>query len=142
VRRNLDRGVSAKDLNISYFKEKEMQVKKKVDNLTGIIRSKIREGEDYIKQNWTETRNELIQSMEQQELLRGFVSLFGNDGPVVRVFDGGGNDESKNCCSVRVPLCVRDTLQRKMPRPAAMPKPPRWTWTPRPSIKNVSYVIL
>ncbi len=50
------------------------------DLMVGI---QIRESEDYIKTNWTETRNELVHSMEQQEVMRGFLSLFGNDGPVV-----------------------------------------------------------
>lgn len=41
VRRNVLRGVSAKDLNISKFKEKEILVKQKVNELTNSIASKM-----------------------------------------------------------------------------------------------------
>lgn len=57
-------------------------MKKQVEDLTGLIRSRIKEGEGYIKQNWTETRNELMHSVDERshEVLRGFLSLF--DGSV------------------------------------------------------------
>jgi hypothetical protein len=50
-----------------------------------LIRDKIKEGEGFIKQNWQGTRDEVLHSFEQwdeksQEMIRGFLSLFGNDG--------------------------------------------------------------
>lgn len=73
VRRNLDRGVTAKELNVGFIKETELQMKKQVE----ILRGKLREGEEYIKQNWAESAE------ESKEYLKGFLALFGNDGPVV-----------------------------------------------------------
>ncbi|RUP43368.1 hypothetical protein BC936DRAFT_137284 [Jimgerdemannia flammicorona] len=65
LRRNLERGVSAKELNISFLKEQEIKVQKSVSELR-----------DSIKQTWEfwEGRN--------QELVRGFAGLFGVESVV------------------------------------------------------------
>ncbi|KAJ9057542.1 choline-phosphate cytidylyltransferase, variant 2 [Entomophthora muscae] len=58
--RNLERGVSAKELNISYFKQQELKVKKQVDD---------------IKQNLG--RLLVIWEARSQELVREFGAKFG-----------------------------------------------------------------
>lgn len=60
-------------------------MKKQVQDWTGLIRSRLKEGEDYIKQNWMESRNELIETFDDRsaELRRGFLTLFGSEGAVV-----------------------------------------------------------
>ncbi|RUS23295.1 hypothetical protein BC937DRAFT_88683 [Endogone sp. FLAS-F59071] len=65
LRRNLERGVTAKELNISFLKEQEIKVQKSVSELR-----------DAIKQTWEfwEGRN--------QELVRGFAGLFGAESVV------------------------------------------------------------
>lgn len=67
VRRNMDRGVTAKELNVGFIKEKEIQVKKQVE----IIKDQIKQGEELIKQNWQESAE------ESMDYVRGFLALFG-----------------------------------------------------------------
>ncbi|KAJ3057297.1 Choline-phosphate cytidylyltransferase A [Rhizophlyctis rosea] len=89
VRRNLERGVSAKELNISYLQEKQFQVRKNVAAVRKSISDKIREGETQIRRNWTDTKNDLppfwrdtITYWEDasQDLVKGFTGLFGREG--------------------------------------------------------------
>ena len=79
VRRNLERGIPAKDLNVSFLKEKEIQLKKQVEGINKIVFNKIREGEEYIKQNWKESTQEFRESMGGSDTLKGFLSLFGGN---------------------------------------------------------------
>ena len=88
VRRNLDRGVPAKELNVGFLKETELNVKKQME----IIKNKWKEGEGYIKQNWAGTKEELIKPTidfwegRSQDLIKGFLSLFGNESAVTRLW--------------------------------------------------------
>jgi hypothetical protein len=85
VRRNLERGVSAKDLNVGFLKSTEIQVKKQVEGINKIIRDKIKEGESYIKHNWAESTGEILEGVEQSDVLRGFLKLFGGERSVGRL---------------------------------------------------------
>lgn len=67
--RNLERGVTAKELNISYFKQQELLVKKQVDD---------------IKQNFG--RLLIIWEARSQELVRGFAARFGAEDFVEKFF--------------------------------------------------------
>ena len=84
VKRNIQRGVSAKDLNVSFFKANEIKIKHRV----GVITQKIA---DKVVNEYTEVKNELpdnwknyITTIEENssELIRGFIGLFGKDSPV------------------------------------------------------------
>lgn len=60
-------------------------VKGKVEELTNVVRDKIREGESMLKQNWMGTRDEVMNSLEHwdeksNDLIRGFLALFGGEG--------------------------------------------------------------
>ena len=50
-----------------------------------LIKSRIKEGEGYIKQNWAESTNELLEGWDDRsaEFLRGFLKLFGGESPMV-----------------------------------------------------------
>ncbi|KAJ1650756.1 choline-phosphate cytidylyltransferase [Dispira simplex] len=92
LRRNLERGVSHKDLNISFFKAQELQVKKRARDI-----------HNSIKQNWSGTREELLVELDdlkyelsrtlsfwqerRQEFIRGFIGLFGTDSVVTKFFN-------------------------------------------------------
>ncbi|PAA94164.1 hypothetical protein BOX15_Mlig001873g2, partial [Macrostomum lignano] len=69
LRRNLKRGLSRKELGISYMKEKELQVKETFSTMRDRI---------------GQTRRELIGKWEQQSnrFVSGFVSVFGHDGRI------------------------------------------------------------
>lgn len=66
VRRNLERGYTAKELNVSFLNEKKFLLQNKIDQ----IKHKGRKVKCDIKQKWEEKSNELI---------RAFLQLFGRD---------------------------------------------------------------
>jgi len=74
VRRNLQRGYNAKDLNVGYIKEKTIQFKDKVDRVKKISHDFIEKIED--------KSQELIHRWEDKsrELVTNFVDLFSRDG--------------------------------------------------------------
>lgn len=89
VRRNLSRGVSPKDLNISYLKEKELTVKNSVKEFTDKIHQKFKEGEGVIKNNWSASKEDLILAVKNWEekshqFAVSFASLFD---PIVALLD-------------------------------------------------------
>ncbi|CAO3689949.1 unnamed protein product [Umbelopsis ramanniana] len=69
LRRNLERGVSAKDLNISFFKEQEIKTKKSLQQIRETVKDTV--------VIWEGRRNEFV---------RGFAGLFGTDGMVDKFF--------------------------------------------------------
>ena len=77
VRRNLARGATPRELNLSFLKQGEIKVKQ----LTGRLQQRLREEELNIKNNWERTREELVDMLTQwesksQELIRDFSDLF------------------------------------------------------------------
>lgn len=89
VRRNLARGVSAKELNLSFLKEQEMNVKQSVSSIKEKIQEKFKESEGSIKNNWVSTGNDLISQLKNweeksQEFIKGFSELFDNTFDVVK----------------------------------------------------------
>ncbi|KAJ2856246.1 choline-phosphate cytidylyltransferase [Coemansia erecta] len=83
LRRNLERGMSPKDLNISFLKEQELNIQKQI----AAIR-------DQIKRNFQGTREDVVGELEdlkaelrhtkvfwedrRQDIVRGFTSMFGS----------------------------------------------------------------
>jgi choline-phosphate cytidylyltransferase len=81
VRRNLERGVSAKELNVSFLKESELTMRKSVDDLAKHIKKTITEGETSIKTNWETTRSEFLTALnlwesKSNDWMKNFSLLF------------------------------------------------------------------
>lgn len=82
LRRNLRRGLSRKELNISYMKEKKLKFQNNFENI-------IRHGSNLI-QNFDNKRRELVDHLEDmsQEVIRSFMRIFGSDGRLLNWFHG------------------------------------------------------
>lgn len=67
VRRNLDRGYSAKEMNVSFLNEKKFLLQNKMDKIKGKLEGK---------------RHEFIHKWEEKsrEFINSFLDLFGKDG--------------------------------------------------------------
>lgn len=78
IRRNLARGYTAKELNVSFIKEKEVQVRQKMDEIKGRLTDKSQE----ILQKWEE---------KSRDFIGGFIDMFGRDGRLNMLF-GKGKD--------------------------------------------------
>lgn len=83
VRRNLERGVSAKELNISFFKLGEYRVQKSFREFGGKFQSRLEAEEENIRRNWESTKDELNEALSAWEsrshdIVRDFVDLFQN----------------------------------------------------------------
>ncbi|XP_042907511.1 choline-phosphate cytidylyltransferase B isoform X5 [Parasteatoda tepidariorum] len=67
VRRNLDRGYSAKEMNVSFLNEKKFLLQNKMDKIKGKFEDK---------------RHEIIHKWEEKsrEFINNFLDLFGKDG--------------------------------------------------------------
>ncbi|KAK2155697.1 hypothetical protein LSH36_233g03009, partial [Paralvinella palmiformis] len=76
VRRNLARGYSAKDLNVSFMKEKKLIFQEKVDAIKEKIASK--------KSQVVDKSHELIDRWEEKsrDFIGNFLELFGRDGRI------------------------------------------------------------
>ncbi|KAI0229892.1 putative choline-phosphate cytidylyltransferase [Lamellibrachia satsuma] len=76
VRRNLSRGYTAKELNVSFMKEKKIQFQEKVDLMKGRIADK---------------RQELFHKWEEKsrEFIGNFMDLFSRDGRLNQLFHEG-----------------------------------------------------
>ncbi|KAG0713300.1 Choline-phosphate cytidylyltransferase B [Chionoecetes opilio] len=74
VRRNLARGYSAKDLNVSYINEKKYRLQNKIDNLK-------KKGKEMFE-DIEGKRTDLIMKWEEKsrEFIDAFLMLFGRDG--------------------------------------------------------------
>ncbi|KAF9174413.1 hypothetical protein BGX21_009912 [Mortierella sp. AD011] len=77
LRRNLERGVSAKELGIGFFKEHEVKLKKSAKDI-----------QDSIRQNWHGTRDDLLQVLAAwEDKSHEFVKeTFGVDSVVNKIF--------------------------------------------------------
>ncbi|KAI9593375.1 hypothetical protein BDF19DRAFT_424549 [Syncephalis fuscata] len=90
LRRNLQRGMTAKELNISFLKEQELNVKRSVDEMR-----------ESIRRNWLGTREELLSEIDllkngvkhtlrvwderSTEFVKGFINKFGTDGVMQKI---------------------------------------------------------
>lgn len=77
IRRNLSRGASPKDLNISIFKQGEIKMEKFAED----INKKLTEQRKRIKTNWTNTGKELVEVLKHWEhksasLIKDFTRIF------------------------------------------------------------------
>ncbi|XP_003745588.1 choline-phosphate cytidylyltransferase B [Galendromus occidentalis] len=74
VRRNLDRGYSAKEMNVSFINEKKFILQNKMDALK-------KKGNDFVE-NLGEKKHEIITKWEEKsrDFIHSFLELFGQDG--------------------------------------------------------------
>jgi len=77
VRRNLQRGISPRELNLSLLRQGEF----KVQQIRGRLKERLEEEEQNVKRNWEESGQELAAMLQQwegrsQELIRNFARLF------------------------------------------------------------------
>lgn len=79
VRRNLQRGYTAKELNVSYMKEKKIQFTEKLDK----VKDKGKEWIGKVKET-KEKGNEMMNRWEEKskEFIGNFLELFGKDGRI------------------------------------------------------------
>ncbi|KAK3825751.1 MAG: cytidylyltransferase-domain-containing protein, partial [Benniella sp.] len=90
LRRNLERGVSAKDLGIGFFKEQEVKLKKSAHDLRTSIQQNWTGTKDELKNEIAVLRNELRQFRDvwegkSHEFVR---DTFGTDSVVNKIFRG------------------------------------------------------
>jgi cytidyltransferase-like protein len=83
VRRNLKRGFSGKDMNVSYIKEQSIKLDARIDDLKKEMREKVRDVREETIERFDDLKADLVDLSEkykqfQKNLWRGFVGLFGN----------------------------------------------------------------
>ncbi|KAG0004713.1 choline-phosphate cytidylyltransferase [Entomortierella chlamydospora] len=91
LRRNLERGVTAKELGIGFFKEQEVKFKKSAQDIRASIRQNWHGTKDELKNEISVLRNDLRQTMnmwedKSQEIIKDFSKLFGADSVVNKIF--------------------------------------------------------
>lgn len=86
VRRNLTRGYSAKELNVSYMKEKKIQFEVNLSK----VKDKSREFIDKLKDT-KDKGNEIIHRWEEKsrEFIANFIDMFGRDGRITNWLQEG-----------------------------------------------------
>ncbi|KAG0366601.1 hypothetical protein BC939DRAFT_470890 [Gamsiella multidivaricata] len=91
LRRNLERGVTAKELGIGFFKEQEVKLKKSAQDIRASIRQNWHGTKDELRNEISVLRNDLRQTMsmwedKSQEFVKDFSRLFGADSVVNKIF--------------------------------------------------------
>ncbi|CAG8645127.1 6432_t:CDS:10 [Cetraspora pellucida] len=106
VRRNLERGVSPRELNISFLKEQEIHMKKSISEIRTTIHQNWHGTKVELSNDLSELKNDLAQTFavweyRSQEFVRGFAARFGAESVVPRrtstneseTTNGGSSDE-------------------------------------------------
>ncbi|KAF9958601.1 hypothetical protein BGZ65_001312, partial [Modicella reniformis] len=91
LRRNLERGVTAKELGIGFFKEQEVKFKKSAQDIRTSLRQNWHGTKDELKNEISVLKNDLRQTMnmwedKSQEFIKDFSRLFGADSVVNKIF--------------------------------------------------------
>ncbi|KAI8331345.1 hypothetical protein BC941DRAFT_403780 [Chlamydoabsidia padenii] len=90
LRRNLERGVTAKELNISFLKEKEIKTKKSIDDIRKQLLSLVVDHLD----NWENQHHHLIMGFAARFGAESMVEKFINKG---RLLSGKNTPTSSSC---------------------------------------------
>ncbi|RHZ49969.1 hypothetical protein Glove_508g66 [Diversispora epigaea] len=118
VRRNLERGVSAKELNIGFLKEKEIHMKKSISDIRTSIHQNWHGTRVELSNNFSELKHDLAQTFTEweersQEFVRGFAGKFGAESVVDKIFrrrsrgtltNGSEEESNRNGSSEEDPL--------------------------------------
>eukprot|EP00794_Sanderia_malayensis_P010721 gene10721-11869_t len=96
ARRNLARGISAKELNVSYMKEKEFQMKDRIDRFKNHISKKSETIKQHLERVGDKSQ-EILHRWEDKsrEFITDFLELFGRDTRLNQLWE-----ESKNRLSI------------------------------------------
>ncbi|KAF0493536.1 choline-phosphate cytidylyltransferase [Gigaspora margarita] len=91
VRRNLERGVSPKELNIGFLKEQELHMKKAISEIRTTIHQNWHGTKVELSNDLSEVKNDLTQAfalweIRSQEFVRGFAARFGAESVVDKIF--------------------------------------------------------
>ncbi|KAG9307023.1 hypothetical protein G9A89_003074 [Geosiphon pyriformis] len=91
VRRNLERGVTAKELNLGFLREQEINVKRSISDIRSSIHQNWQGTKTELRNDLSELKNDLRQTFavweeRSQEFVRGFSGMFGAESVVDKLF--------------------------------------------------------